>query len=288
MAQRRHGSVSESAGEEAAMRTMAAATGGTAYINSGDLTASISRVIDEGSNFYTLAYKPTNSEHDGKFRNIKIQVSRPGLTLGYREGYYADNPDQRDRPSKPVDAAVVIGSRHSDTESVRIAMTRGSPTPSEVRIKVGVVPMNSMDHPEDKVAEGNSPVTGIQGPFRRYSVNYAIEPGDLTFVRSQDGKVRGDFETMIVVFDPLGAVVNSANSTIHMAGTLDKIKILASRAILRHEEISVPAKGQFFLRIGVRDPRRDHYGAVEVPTSDVVNLVVHERTEPDSALPAAK
>ncbi|HEX9201834.1 MAG TPA: hypothetical protein VF865_19910 [Acidobacteriaceae bacterium] len=162
-------------------------------------------------------------------------------------------------------------------------MTRGAPTPSEILIKVGIRPINSAKAPEDQVAEGNVPAARTHGPYLRYSVNYAIEPGDLSFIRTSDGKVHGDFELMIVAFDSTGLVVNSTDNTVHMAGSLDEIKEVASRAIFYHAEISTPVKGQYFLRIAVRDLHRDHFGAVEVATSEVRDLLPSDAALPTPA-----
>jgi|GEM_PF-3247339 len=191
-------------------------------------------------------------------------------------------------PLKLTDAAVTTGSAPSTNDTMRIAMTRGAPTPSEILIKVGIVPINSANEPEDNPAEGNTLAPKTRGPYRRYSVNYAIEPTDLSFVRASDGKVHADFELMIVAFDPTGVVVNSTDSTVHIAGTLDEIKALVTRAIFYHAEISTPVKGKYFLRIGVRDLLRDRYGAVEVATSEVRNLVPSAASLPTPATQTKK
>jgi hypothetical protein len=38
------------------------------------------------------------------------------------------------------------------------------------------------------------------------------------------------------------------------------------------QEISVPVKGEYFLRIGVHDPATDKVGAVELPVAEVSKL----------------
>ena len=54
---------------------------------------------------------------------------------------------------------------------------------------------------------------------------------------------------------------------------LDEVKKAAAKGLVWHEEISTPANGEYFLRIGVRDEHRNKFGAVEVATSQVRNLV---------------
>jgi hypothetical protein len=38
---------------------------------------------------YLLAYSPSNESYDGKFRTISVKVSRPGLQVQTRQGYFA-------------------------------------------------------------------------------------------------------------------------------------------------------------------------------------------------------
>jgi VWFA-related protein len=263
----------DQAAEHATMERMADATGGRAFVNTNGLTDAVARAIDEGSNFYTLTYTPTNSNRNGEFRKIKIQLAREGLTLAYRKGYFADDPDKTKGPAKPTDAAVTAAAGPTSWESLRVAMNRGAPVPTEILIKVGVVPMNPVTKPEDKVAAGNTPAAKTHGPYRRYSVNYAINPGDLSFFRSPDGKIHVDYDAMIFAYDPDGVVVNSTGSTVHIVATLEEIRKLISNGIFHHEEISAPIKGEYFFRIAIHDLHHDAYGAVEMATSAVKNVV---------------
>ena len=83
--------------ENETMQAMAEDTGGHAFINSNNLAESVSAAIENGSNYYTLTYTPTNLRWDGRFRAIKVKVAQPGVKLAYREGYYADDPYDRNK-----------------------------------------------------------------------------------------------------------------------------------------------------------------------------------------------
>jgi VWFA-related protein len=263
---------SDTAAEHATMNEMADATGGKAFVNTNGLTQAVATAIDEGSNFYTLSYTPTNSARDGKLRKIKIEVARPGVNLAYRKGYYADDPQKVNLAMKP-DAATTTAGSPTTMDTLRLAMTRGAPTPGEILIKVGVMPLTPKTQTEDKPAAGNQPSPKMQGPYRRYSVNCAIEPRDLVFFHASDGKIHSDFSTIIFAYSADGMLVNMQMSSMHFVGTLDDVKALFAQGILRHDEISTPAKGEYFLRIAVHDLHRDRYGAVEVATSEVRNVV---------------
>jgi VWFA-related protein len=79
------------------MNEMADRTGGRAFINTNDLAASMSSSVDDGSTYYTLEYYPENKKWDGQFRSIQVRSSRPGVSLRYRAGYYALDPEKANK-----------------------------------------------------------------------------------------------------------------------------------------------------------------------------------------------
>jgi VWFA-related protein len=268
----------DTAAEHDTMRQMAEATGGHAFYNTNGLTQAVATAINDGSNFYTLTYTPANPGRDGKFRKIKVQLAHEGVNLAYRHGYYADDPDQgppsingQPRQSNVADSAVTAGAP-TPFQAMRVAMMRGSPTPAEIVMKVAVFPVGSSTQTEDNPAPGNILTEKIHGPFRRYSVTYAIDPADITFHRAPDGKIHADFELVIFVFNPAGSLVNRLNTDLHIASSLDEIKKNVAHGIQYNQQISAPAKGEYFFRIVVHDLTRDRLGAVEVATSEVKNL----------------
>jgi len=79
-------------------RTVARMTGGQASTNDMPATA-LNRVDTSSRCYYLLAYSPSNAVLDGRYRSIKVKVSRPGLTVLTRGGYFAREappvPDRR-------------------------------------------------------------------------------------------------------------------------------------------------------------------------------------------------
>jgi VWFA-related protein len=267
----------DNAAEHATMSEMAEATGGRAFYNTNGLTQAMATAITDGSNFYTLTYTPANPIRDGKFRKIKVQLAQQGYTLAYRHGYYADDPDKaspaaKGQPQSNVADAAVTGGAPTPLQTLRVAMMRGSPTPTEIIMKVGVFPVGPSTQTEDNPAPGNTLSEKVHGPFRRYNVSYAISPSDITFLRLADGKIHAAFELVIFVFNPDGVLVNRTSTTLRIASPLDELKKNVARGIQYNQEISAPAKGEYFFRIVVHDLTRDRLGAVEVATSEVKNL----------------
>jgi len=73
--------------------SLAADTGGKALLDSNDLTQGIRQAQNDIRSYYTLGYYPTSVAEDGKFRRVRVQLTRVALAkdlkLDYRNGYYA-------------------------------------------------------------------------------------------------------------------------------------------------------------------------------------------------------
>ena len=81
---------------------MAKATGGRTLYGRNDVDAEVQTAIQDGANFYTLTYRPTNNTLDPqKFRKIKVTVDRPDLKVITREGYYLEYGPGRVNPENP-------------------------------------------------------------------------------------------------------------------------------------------------------------------------------------------
>jgi VWFA-related protein len=83
--------------------TLAADTGGKAFLDSNDFGRVFKGVQDDTSMYYVLGYHSTNTAKDGKYRRITVRVNRPGVKIDARRGYYAEadfrhsNKDDRER-----------------------------------------------------------------------------------------------------------------------------------------------------------------------------------------------
>ncbi|MFN8009225.1 MAG: VWA domain-containing protein [Terriglobia bacterium] len=77
--------------QDEAMRQLSSETGGIHVANTNDLVGGLKKVFNTDSSYYVLSYASpvSNSKADGRYHKIKVEVSRPGLRLSYRQGYYA-------------------------------------------------------------------------------------------------------------------------------------------------------------------------------------------------------
>jgi VWFA-related protein len=72
--------------------SLAADTGGKAFMDSNDFGDAFSRVQRDMSAYYLLGYNTTNLAKDGRFRRIRVRLKKPiaGARVEARSGYYAD------------------------------------------------------------------------------------------------------------------------------------------------------------------------------------------------------
>jgi hypothetical protein len=268
--------------ENNTMTDMAYQTGGQAFLNTNDLTEAVANAIDAGSNYYTLAYTPTNGNWNGDFRKIQIQLQQQGLNLSYRRGYYAD-----DLYSPPTIMAREASGRAVTAPmppppnfgAMHLALMHGGPEPAQIVFTTQVLPMGATT--EDALVPGNEGSKNLKGPYRRYSLNIAADLRTITFTTTPDGMHHGAMEFVTFVYDAEGKLINALGNPIRADFNHTLYLNALQHGIPFHQEVSVPAKGEYFLRIVVHDLQGDHVGAIEVPIFTVRGL------PPASALASA-
>jgi VWFA-related protein len=75
------------ASRQDSLRLLADNTDGIGVINTNDIDGALTRVVEDLSSYYLLGYYSTNTKLDGKFRSIKVRVTRPGVNVRARRGY---------------------------------------------------------------------------------------------------------------------------------------------------------------------------------------------------------
>jgi VWFA-related protein len=258
------------AAETTTMRALAEATGGKAFFNTNALHEAVAKSIEDGSNFYTLAYSPEDMQRDGRYRKIEVRIDKKPSTLSYRRGYYTDDPDAA--PSKRGEGAVTTLAGSGENSAITRAMMWGGPAPTQILVTVSVLPAVAATDPG--VVRGNKLIatgTIAHGPFARYAVELAIYPRDFDFLQS-GGERHGAIDFLAFVYDGTGALINTAGRTVHTdLSEASYVRFIAQPFTLE-QDVSVPAKGTYFLRVVVHDRNSDGTGAVEIPVDSVKAL----------------
>ena len=245
---------------------MAEATGGQAFVNTNGLKEAVEKSIDAGSNYYTLTYSPINQKWNGEYRKIHVELARPGLTLAYRRGYFADDPNLPARHGEHTAAA----NAPAPYSAMHAAMLPGGPDPTEIIITASIAPTSA--EPEPDLAPGNKAAEKTKGPYRRYAVQLGIQARDLACPTTPEGVYQCTMEVALVVYDAEGQPLNSVGGTIQANIPADQYGAVLHSGLRFRQDISVPVGGESFLRIGVCDKGSDKVGAVEVPIAAVSKL----------------
>jgi VWFA-related protein len=98
------------------MQTLADATGGRVFENTNDIEGAVRSAIDDSRCTYVLGYYPDHDKWDGNFREIKVQVKRPGSETRYRRGYVAFTEAPLDHNRAPLTAANIVAGPIESTE----------------------------------------------------------------------------------------------------------------------------------------------------------------------------
>jgi len=261
--------LNQTAQENETMYAMAEDTGGEAFVNSNNLTQSVEKAIENGSNYYTLTYTPSNAEWDGRFRAIKIKLADSSVKLSYRNGYFADDPNDRSR----LIAGETALSR-APVSAMTTAMLHGGPDPAEILFKVRIRPASS---PPDllplKTNRTNpDPKVAINGPYKQYGVDLVPDAHSVSCPATANGSRRCALELTTYVYNSDGQVLITANNSIRATLLPADYAKLQTTGMAFHQQISVPVKGQYYLRTAIHDLVSDRVGAVEVPVAAVARL----------------
>ena len=89
--------------------SLAADTGGKAFLDSNDLSMGLVQAQQAYRSYYVLGYYTTNGAQDGKYRHISVRLnSDKNAKLEHRDGYYADKVwgkfNAQDKEQKLVEA----------------------------------------------------------------------------------------------------------------------------------------------------------------------------------------
>lgn len=258
------------------MNQMAEATGGRAFAFANNLSGAIGAAVEAGSDYYTLAYTPTNHNQNGRYRKIDVKLAGPDVTLAYRHGYYADDPKSFARGEAQAN--------DSQFSSAREAMEHGAPDPTELIFVAGVRPTTAKV--ETSLAKGNQPGKNFAGPYRTYTVAFSTWASDFECPAGPDGAHHCKITFLTCVYDANGTPLNTQADGINVTIPADQYAAAPHKNFVHHQLISVPVNGIYFLRMGMRDDNSGKLGAVEIPVAEVAALPP-ANSKPPAPAPAA-
>jgi len=259
------------------MQSIAFQTGGQPFYNQNDLGKAVDNAINDGANYYTLAYSPSDHKNGGEWRSIKVdlngELAKAGYTLSYRRGYFAENTKvPAYRTGTGTVSAVKFTPQTERRNYIHDAMTRGAPLSTDILFTARVLPHST--RPDDTLAADNvlDPKTPLAPPYRRFDVDAAAMPKYFTLTKQTNGNYLGAIELAVFVYTPDGKLINVAAKKLKLNLTPEDYEKFEKNVVGVHVEVSAPAAKDSVLRIGLQDVPSSKIGAVEVATASVKNL----------------
>jgi VWFA-related protein len=239
----------EFANTQIAMETLARETGGRAFYNTNALDAAMAKAIDEGSHYYTLAYAPTNTKTDGKYRRIEVKLANRDSKLSYRRGYYADKPESP------------AASEQSAEDPLIPLVGFGMPNFDQITYEIRANPLQPQPAADARRAGLN---TEWKGPFTRIGVDLAVSLQNFALDSAPDGVKHGHLEVILVAYDRTGKIINISKRTSRLALPPQDFPTLQAKGLPLHLEIDVPP-GEIYLRTGIYDLNSGNAGTLGIP-----------------------
>jgi len=204
-------------------------TGGRYFHDRNDLDRAISLSLQESASYYMLGYYPSNKKWDGKFREIKVKIARPGLQVRHRRGYFAVDPRDTRKQGREEELAQILRRGTLPSREV-LFMARAVPPPRNTEVKV------------EFVVDPATILFRTEAENRRYcNLNFEVQ------AFTPDGK-------------PVQAEVQSAEAPL-LPQTYERVR----RQGLPMQVPIKLAPGRYVLRLGVRDNLTGLIGTSALP-----------------------
>jgi VWFA-related protein len=235
--------------EHSTMNDLAEQTGGRAVYDSNDLQEAMADALDDGSNYYTLAYVPSNTNFNGAERKIQVRIANEKADLFYRRSYYAD-------ASMPSDSGATQDNKAPFLQS----MALGLPASSQIVFDVRVASPRK-NPPGGPLAGENR---AMKNRAARYAIDFAASLSTINLVENSSGLRQGKIQVVTIAYDRDGNRLNWLANDLPFALDQGEWNQYSRTGLQIHQVLDLPA-GDVFLRVGIYDPTTGHFGTFEVP-----------------------
>ena len=106
-------------------------------------------------------------------------------------------------------------------------------------------------------------------PFRNYTVSFDADAHRIRFTQTPDGLRHGEVRFVAIVYSPEGEIVDALEQKAVLDLRPDTYRELLVSGLHLKQQVAVPVKGSFFLRLGVHDENGDQVGALEIPVDQI-------------------
>ncbi len=182
---------------------LAADTGGQAIFNNNDLSLGMRRVLEDTDFYYLLAFEPTASYRDGKYRRIEVRLpGYPKYRIRTRKGYFA--PDEKKIAKEEMEKEKLV---EASLNSVKDAQKL-----RDLQIRMGLSALSPIrDLPLGVTASYLD--THEMGSMIDIAAH--IDAAGLK-LREESGRHRGRLEIDSFIFDEKGRTIDTRAETINL------------------------------------------------------------------------
>ena len=232
------------------LRYLAQQTGGISIINSNDLSGGIRKILDDQS-YYLIAYVPDEDTFDPKtrrFNKLLVKVTRPGVKVRYRSGFFGVSDEKMDMVAGPTGRQKLFNALTSPFAVNQVPLR-----------------MNAIF------------ATGADGtPYVRTLLHFNLS--DIKFEDQPDKTKKAVIDILAVAFGDNGGVVEQSGKTYTLTFQPDAYARLLNEGLVYNYAFPIKKPGAYQLRLAIRDTATDNVGSanqfVEVPNLKKDRLVL--------------
>jgi len=245
---------------EDGLDVLAADTGGLFLHNTNDLDGALRRTLEDQRGYYLIGYVPDSATFSGRtprFHSLRVRVTRPGLRVRSRRGFFG-RPDEARQPA---------------TAANRMQSAVTSPfAAGDIRLR-----LSSLFAQIEKV-----------GPVVQSYMH--VDARDLQFSDEPDGTRSAKIEVLAVTFGDNGAVADQKGQRYTVSLSSERYAKALQNGFIYTLQVPIKHAGPYQLRMALRDVNSDRLGSatqfIEVPdvkkrrltlSSVIVQAAAHEQ-----------
>ena len=233
---------SENWDKQEGLAFLASETGGRSFFNNNDFNKSIDRALEDQKGFYLLGYQPDSDSFDPikrKFNKLVIKVTRPGVNVRYRSGFFG-----------VVDRTTPRPSTQSPQQQIEAALV------SPFAVNGISLKLNTLFGYDQK-----------NGAYTKSLLH--INASDLQFTDEVDGKRKATFDVMAAAFGENGTPIDFINKNYTLTVSKDIYQKILAEGFVYNFMFPIKKPGSFQMRVAIRDSASTKIGSasqfVEAP-----------------------
>jgi VWFA-related protein len=213
--------------QESPLNQMAYETGGLFFHNDNNFYKGLKEVVRRQSYHYILSYGLPSQKSVGSYHHIKLEVTRPGLQVSYRKGYYTQKEELNYQNSKKEDILAAL-SGPGNMNEIPMTLAYNYSIEDDSTYAVSFVT--------------NANVRGVQFP-------------------EEDSRRRNLISFVLVAFDEKGNYISGLEKSVDFRLLENSYLSLRDRGLTARVEIKLP-QGTYKIKAVVRENTQGKVGSI--------------------------